>query len=138
MRHMIRSLPTETHIRPRTMNVIPPNILFCSTRGMWARAASTRPVSASAGGMRFAARTLPREGRGVEVDVERADLAIADPEDLGDVAREAGAAGGLEVVSGEGAGLVSVDQQVPDLERSDHRVEALRRLEVGLPARDPL
>ena len=44
MRHMIRSLPTLTHIFPRTMKVIPPNIFFSSTRGTRANASLTRLV----------------------------------------------------------------------------------------------
>src|SRR5438309_2206100 len=51
MRHMMRSAPTVTHIFPRTMNVMPPNIFFCSTRGRPASASSTRVSSTSSAGM---------------------------------------------------------------------------------------
>src|SRR5437868_181450 len=47
MRHIIRSRPTLTHIFPRTMKVMPPNILFSSASTCRPSAARTRLTRSS-------------------------------------------------------------------------------------------
>src|SRR6476469_6343617 len=53
MRHIIRSRPTLTHIFPRTMKAMPPNIFFSSTSPPPPRATLTRCSKTSSGGIAF-------------------------------------------------------------------------------------
>src|SRR5438552_8601207 len=138
MRHMSRSRPTLTHIFPPTMKTIPPNILFSSTWTVRPRAALTRPTRAFSGATAVSPLALLRIGRGVEVDVERCDLAGSHSKHLGHVAPKALPAGRLQVIVRQGARPLSVDDQLLDLHCRDHRVSALGRLAVGRSAADSL
>src|SRR5690349_6786126 len=75
---------------------------------------------------------LLRVRRGIEVDREAGDLITLHRKDFRHVAREAWpAVGWLQLISCEATGLVTVDDQLAQLERDNHRVEAFGALDEG-------
>src|SRR5215467_46566 len=101
MRHMIRSFRALTQILPRTRNAVPPNIFFSSSRRVRLSAARTRSTRSARSTDRL---RLFGERRAVEVDVERANPAVANFEDFGDVAPERRALWRLELIARQRAG----------------------------------
>src|ERR1044071_77702 len=76
---------------------------------------------------------LLRKGGRVKVDPERGNLRVAYGKDLGDVALKQ-ACRALELIARQRAGVRAVHDHRAQLERLNHRVEALRRFDVGLLA----
>ena len=71
------------------------------------------------------------EGRAVEIDVERSDLAISHSKYFGYMALEGRRLRPLELISSQRARFVPVNQQISYLERDNPTVETFGGLKVG-------
>src|SRR5437667_5837999 len=109
------------------MKVVPPNILLSVTP-----ACAPALLSLFRSGPRAVPyRWLLRERCGVKINGKRSNLAISNGEKLGNITLKPTPAGCLQLITSQGTGLGSVDDQVSHFYRLYHREEAFGRLEVG-------